>query len=295
MSVPRDHHFIPAFYLKQWTTNGTLIEYTRKHGKLIAKPVGAKATGYERDLYAFPELPAADAQHIEAVFLNQADDMAAQALAIHLGQSKVTWSAELRSAWSRFLIGLHVRHPDAMKEIRPGVVRHWQNSAEITQREYEKYRSPEDPPTFDEYWADRDPLLVAKVCVNMVTTAIFDNPNLGAHINNMIWRVADLSAAQHRFVTSDRPVMFVGVRQPDGYAALAISPTRLFIAANRKELLAQLFQKNPNDVVTAVNDQVVSRARRFVYAADETERQFIEDKMSTNLEATPFFPSLNSD
>jgi hypothetical protein len=110
MSVPRDHHFIPVFYLKQWTTNGKLVEYTRKHGRLIAKRVGPEATGFERDLYAFSELPAADAQHIEAVFLKYADDKAAQALAIHLGESEVSWSDELRSAWSRFVFGLHVRH-----------------------------------------------------------------------------------------------------------------------------------------------------------------------------------------
>jgi hypothetical protein len=30
MNIPRDHHFIPAFYLKQWTDqNGKLVEYTR--------------------------------------------------------------------------------------------------------------------------------------------------------------------------------------------------------------------------------------------------------------------------
>jgi hypothetical protein len=46
MSIPRDHHFIPAFYLRQWCDHtGKLIEYTIKHGKLISKPVGPSATG----------------------------------------------------------------------------------------------------------------------------------------------------------------------------------------------------------------------------------------------------------
>jgi hypothetical protein len=57
---PRDHHCIPVFYLKQWRgQNKKLIEYTVKHGKLIARPVGAKGTGFQTDLYAFPELPPA--------------------------------------------------------------------------------------------------------------------------------------------------------------------------------------------------------------------------------------------
>jgi hypothetical protein len=66
MNAPLDHHFIPAFFLAQWTdANGKLIEYTKRAGKVIAKPVGPRATGFERELYSFPELPADAAQFIE--------------------------------------------------------------------------------------------------------------------------------------------------------------------------------------------------------------------------------------
>ena len=52
MNAPRDHHFIPAFYLKHWAgPDGKLIEHSRKSGKLISKPVGPRSTGFERDLY----------------------------------------------------------------------------------------------------------------------------------------------------------------------------------------------------------------------------------------------------
>ncbi len=64
--APLDHHFIPAFLLAQWVgANGKLIEYTKKPGKLIAKPVGPKATGFVRELYSFPELPPEAAQFLE--------------------------------------------------------------------------------------------------------------------------------------------------------------------------------------------------------------------------------------
>ena len=66
MSVPRDHHFIPAFYLSQWTgLDDKLVEYTKKRGKLIAKPVGPRSTGYETYLYKFPDLPSASAQYFQ--------------------------------------------------------------------------------------------------------------------------------------------------------------------------------------------------------------------------------------
>jgi hypothetical protein len=47
MNAPRDHHFIPAFYLKQWVAgSGKLVEYSRKGGKLISKRVGPRSTGW---------------------------------------------------------------------------------------------------------------------------------------------------------------------------------------------------------------------------------------------------------
>jgi hypothetical protein len=46
MSTPRDHHFIPAFLLRQWAgQHGKLIEYTIKHGKLIVQTCG---TAFDR-------------------------------------------------------------------------------------------------------------------------------------------------------------------------------------------------------------------------------------------------------
>jgi hypothetical protein len=81
MSYPLKHHFIPAFFLAQWTeADEKLIEYTIKHGKLIAKPVGPHATGYEPQLYSFPELPPEAAQFLEQVFFDYADRVASDAL-----------------------------------------------------------------------------------------------------------------------------------------------------------------------------------------------------------------------
>jgi hypothetical protein len=78
--------------LKQWAdSTGKLIEYTRKGGKLILKPVGPRSTGCERDLYAFPELPSDAAQYLEQVFFAYADQMASDALDNHLGVGSSPW------------------------------------------------------------------------------------------------------------------------------------------------------------------------------------------------------------
>jgi hypothetical protein len=292
MSIPRKHHFIPAFYQRAWTdTEGTLVEYSRPRDIVKCRPKTPASTGWERDLYAFPELPPEAAQHIEAQFFQYADDVAAQALANLLAGNKVPWTIESRSAWSRFLIAIHVRHPDAMKELRPAVRTIWDDSAEASQREYDRTRQPHFPPTFDEYWAQRDPLLPIKVHVNMIIKAL-DNETVGAHINGMYWYVLDVSKSSDRLLTSDRPVELSQLRRPTGVAAIPISPTQLFVAANDMSTIHNLIATNPQDVVRNVNTWIVSRARRYVYSNSEALTGFIEGTMSTNLEKLPLFPNL---
>src|SRR6202030_2690526 len=110
-------------------------------GKLVAKLVGRRATGFERDLYAFPELPPDKAQFIEQQFFDYADRVAADALQMLLaGHNR--WTSETRSAWSRFVIGVHLRHPDAIPELRAAARSVWNGNGETFQREYELIRTP---------------------------------------------------------------------------------------------------------------------------------------------------------
>jgi Protein of unknown function (DUF4238) len=204
---PRDHHYIPVFYLKQWARlDRKLTEFTVKHGKLIAKSVGPKGTGFQTDLYAFPELPPELAQHIEDIFLQYADNTASLALNILLSGGN-SWTSELRSAWSRFLISLIIRHPDMIVELKAAVLASWERTGPATQERYEAMREPHHPPTFNEYIEAVEPHLRSKVCVNMIIKAI-DHEQLGAHINSMHWALIDLSPAQTRLLTSDRPLQY---------------------------------------------------------------------------------------
>src|SRR5579863_8249243 len=117
MSTPRDHHFLPVFYLKQWTRSkdGKLFEYTVKHtNELVEKLVGPRGTGYQTDLYTFPDLPPNQAQYFEKHVLDYVDRHAAKALRMNLGIEKENWDSLTLSSWSRFILGLTLRHPDVI-------------------------------------------------------------------------------------------------------------------------------------------------------------------------------------
>jgi hypothetical protein len=297
MNAPRNHHFIPAFYLKRWEdpsgqiTEYKLIENAKVGRKLVSKPIGRDGTGFERDLYAFPELPPDAAQFIEEAFFAYADQKASDALDNHLGIATHPWTNELVSAWSRFVIAIHLRHPDAMPELRQAAKQIWDASGVDYQARYEAIRKPEYPPTFDEYLAQRDPLLPIKMHVNLIIKA-FDNHVVGAHINRMPFAVIDLSAAPHRLLLSDRPVEIFNLDEANGLISIPISPTKLFVAANEEATFGKLRRNKPNDLVRHVNLHLVSRARRFVWAQDASQERFIVNRMSTKREPTPLFPNI---
>jgi Protein of unknown function (DUF4238) len=292
MSVPRDHHFIPAFYLKQWADSaGKLIEYTRKGGKLVAKTVGPKSTGYERDLYAFPELPPNAVQYLEQVFFAYADRKASDALDNHLGVASCPWTSELVTAWSRFVIGMHLRHPDAMPELREAATNIWDASGVDCQARYEATRKATDPPTFDGYLALRDPLAPIKMRVNLIIKA-FDNEIVCTHINQMHYAIVDLSASSHRLLTSDRLVEIFNLKEPKGFLLVPISPTKVFIAVNDTSTLDKVRRSQPRMLTCNIITFVVSRARRFVWACNTSQERFIDNKMSTKLETTPLLADI---
>ncbi|HTW53073.1 MAG TPA: DUF4238 domain-containing protein [Stellaceae bacterium] len=296
MSTPHKHHFIPAFYLRQWHgPDDKLVEYTIKHGKLIPKPVSADATGFERDLYAFPDLPPNLSQFMEQKFWDYADRTASQALGMLLaGYPRTLWSSDMLSAWVRFLIGVHTRHPDTMPEIRTAAKAIWEGSAEQSQRRYEEIREPGDPETFDEWIATKDPLIPDKAALELVMSSI-DNEIVGLHMMQMKWRVIEISTTPRRFLTSDRPVGMYMMKEPNGSITMPLSPTKLFVAVNDERYLDQFCQKKDREIVDAINSDHLQRARKFVWAASKSHSQteFIRAHMGKKMEPLPFFPSLS--
>ncbi|MGA2995988.1 hypothetical protein [Bradyrhizobium sp.] len=51
--------------------------------------------------------------------------------------------------------------------------------------------------------------------------------------------------------------------------------------------------QKPVDLVARVNGFVVGRARRFVWASDRTQENFVGDRMSTEMEPLPLFPNID--
>jgi hypothetical protein len=290
MGEPRDHHFIPVFYLKRWSNAAKkVVEFSRPYKAVVAKPVGPKATGFQTDLYSFPELPE-EARHIlESQFFKDTDQLASDALD-QLYSGSPTWTAETRTAWSRFVLNFLIRHPDPLQELRDHIKATWNRSDPYYEAKYAAARKPTDPPTLVDYAASLGSYSAENIQMRLLRS-VLDNERIGQKINDMQWDVLDVSNAKYPLLTSDWPADLVLSR---GMLSLPVGPKLLFVAAKDINTLHQMRIAKTDLIVELTNKYVVSKARRYVYSQDESQFKFINKYISKDKVVPPFWPSLGS-
>jgi len=290
MAAPRKHHFIPAFYLKQWAgADGMLIEWSKPHKKVVPIRRHPNATAFQTDLYTFQGLRPESRQWFEEAFLRSADDLGSQALRRMLAGQLHTLDDLRKSGWTRFLMTLRFRHPDLVSEMRQRIEALWKNHDVFTKAEYERIRSTDDPETFDEFIAQLAPDADIRVQLDLLVAGM-DNEQIGRHIVGMAWAIVDLSDAAHRLLTSDWPVdLSLGATPP--IVGVPLSPTLLFVASDDLGAIEKIDRSDPDKIVATMNSYVVGCARRYVFSSDGSQKVFIQNRMSTQKVKPPFFPN----
>ncbi len=127
--------------------------------------------------------------------------------------------------------------------------------------------------------------------MNMIIRAI-DNKAIGQAIIKMTWQVIDVNRSSKTLLTSDRPVLIYNLARPDGWIALPVSPTKLFFAFNSPTTLQALLKGTTLSLVERTNEQIVTRARRYVWARDPWQEWYVRQNMGKRKEQTPLFPGL---
>ena len=117
--MDQKHHFIPVFYLKRWgNADGRLCEFRRPHKLVVPRRTHPDGTGYVRGLYTLEGLAPGRENIVETQFLKSIDNAASKALAGMMEGQEFSEPTEMKTAWSRFLMSLLVRHPEALSEIK---------------------------------------------------------------------------------------------------------------------------------------------------------------------------------
>jgi hypothetical protein len=280
MSVPSKHHYIPVFYLKQWRgTDGRLCEYKRIAGRTVARRTFPDGTGYLKDLYKVEGLPDPIAQAVEQKFMHLVDTEANYALQKLLRGDATPWDSRARSAWTRFILSLRFRNPEAVFIIKTQMVALWQAILENMRRNYDTVRYEGDPPTFEEFVARTSAEAPLKAAMQLLQE-IIDNARVGPTIFEMQWSPVSLPLRVFpcSLLTGCSTCRTV-LGERDAYIALPIGPRVLFVADHDGASPRGLAALDPTSTVRNVNMAVVHQARQFVWGLDESQLRFVQNRM----------------
>lgn len=282
-NTTRKNHFVPCFYTRQWTSSdGKLSEFTRPYKDVVEKRVSPKGTGFRVDLYTENALPIGLRTYLEDTFLKKVDQRASDALQFLLKQGLKDMPIELRRAWTRFVMSMLQRSPDLIKSLKLKWEQQFLTFPPELEAMYQRERTPDQPSSLKEFLSETPAEQKARGVVSLLQ-AVMDLPRVGAHILNMQWSIMDVKpTAKFLFMTSDRPVIRTnGLAKDQGHIGLPISPSKLFVCANRGDVLDSI-AAGGNDIIRFTNELVVRQAERFVYASNSSPLAFVAKHLRRN-------------
>jgi Protein of unknown function (DUF4238) len=192
-----------------------------------------------------------------------------------------------RNGRSRFVVSLQLRHPDAIAELRMELPRILAASEDDMEEHYQQIRTSADPTTFREYATGSNLMLPGRLQLYMLQ-AVMDNRLGGRWLNDLRWSTLGVSKAAYTLLTSDWPLHLNA--NGEGMVLLPLSPRTLFIASPDNEMAERFSRRPADEIVKVINNYVASSARRYVFASDEQQTRFIQNRMSTKMRSTPLFP-----
>lgn len=252
--------------------NKTVCEFSRPYNRVTTRSPHPDGTGYARGLYAIDDLDHNVVNAIEDMFLKPSEGIAAEALHCLLREAPFTHPERMRHAWTRFVLSLLIRYPEAIAEMKKQLR---QNVEQI----YLKTRQPDEPETFAEYEAklgtDELALVHEKLMMDLVL-----NSRMGRLIFDMHWGVIAFTGHKHELLTSDQPVVSNQFQISANHMCLPISPSMLFVACATEKAQNEFRALDAGHVMKVMNEFVVSRARTHVWGRNDAQLGFVEKRLA---------------
>jgi hypothetical protein len=105
-----------------------------------------------------------------------------------------------------------VRHPEGVRRLTDTGRQFAREIEEDFRTNYDRYRAPSDPETFEEYKKGMKPgqAYEAQTAISLIQR-LMDNRYLGNHLNGLAWKVVPLESA-YTLLISDRPLVMTNRR-----------------------------------------------------------------------------------
>jgi hypothetical protein len=261
------HHYVPEFLQKPWTKNaldGKLEVFRLDLPNAPSSRHTPKHTGFDNDLYALTKdvVAGMDKQSVEKLFLKNVDNNAALVRNKLEHQGLKYLSLEDKVHWTRFIMSLRFRQPDAVHLLQQSATENLKESLSENPEEFEELISTDGPQSLKELTEKEYPLY-------------------GNKILNMNWWLWDFHNVPYDLLLSDHPCVFTsGIDDPNCIIALPISPKKAFMATQSDEVAKTLRRVQPKTLIMLINESIFMQARTRIYARNQFRtRRFIENRM----------------
>jgi hypothetical protein len=243
----------------------------------VTSPLSPKSTGFEANLYAYEQVPPEKRHAIENTFMTPAIDTPAALIVQKIfdgGSPHLT--VDERSNFTRFLLSLRARHPDAVALARIKGEEALMAALSRDPEEYLAVKGEASAATLAEWTRQNAPSLIPNFGASLVPNIIVDDA-VGARVFSMTWWTHDVRGASTDLLLSDRPCLLEGnAIEGECVIALPLSPTLLFFACNRPKQIEILHSTSVSKLVKNINRASVSYTARRVYGTGSHHLPLVE-------------------
>jgi hypothetical protein len=177
-------------------------------------------------------------------------------------------------------MSLQLRDPQSLMEIQKSSLETLRINLSKPDPEYDASKRESDPATPFEYMEEHAPHVLDNVGKSFLPELI-NHEKIGTHIMRMTWWTLDLSPGGVSLLTADRPLLrYEGLAHRNCLITLPLSPSHLFVAANRPDILNEIQRAHSAaDVAKKANRDVVVRATKHVYGSDDEHLRLIKRRL----------------
>jgi Protein of unknown function (DUF4238) len=286
---PKDHHYVPAFYLRAWEDASTskLMEFRKVTAggevKVVSKPVSAQSTGYQKHLYSRETATPGQLDHsFESEFLKYLDEDASKVIRRILA-GDLAIEREGRKDWARFLVALMMRAPEDIAAYNAGFDDLWNKPAQELEDWYDRVRLRESPATLAALLSTMPKHEREEQRVKALGEVLEQNRAIGL-LDELKWSIRSVDTAKLPLMTSDRPVVTnFRLGFPDGFLFMPLSPKMIFVAqVGRAPELDVMRDGTDNEVMKFCNRAVVMQAQHYVWASTDRHEAYVRRWIGTS-------------
>lgn len=189
-----------------------------------------------------------------------------------------------KESWANFVVSQLSRSPEDIRQIQENVKHYAAELLADIQINPEKYKNKIKEGDLEEFIAQRQTTFSDEKLAERVMPTILGHDAISNEIRTLQWSVVDVGKETFPLLTSDRPVSMT-YRGPnsDIEITMPLSPKHLLIAATSARKLDQIRAKGKQKLVSISNLETTRKAVKYVYAQDDSMRDFVRKHISTTV------------